>query len=161
MQYKPKTIYTVSPKLLAVILSNLNRCFKKIFTVRFSRKFAIKRFIRDPTTLSYIATLPCENIWYQKVPCSRNEWNNLAWFKLSCVIQPFKNGRWKSFFFVWRCEHYLINWQKYNHSVHTTQPTEWSIIRICVINVTPFAFANDRQCAIHLLACNFAECSAI
>jgi len=29
--------------------------------------------------------------------------------KPSCNIQPFKNSRWKST--VWRCEHYLINWQ--------------------------------------------------
>jgi len=29
--------------------------------------------------------------------------------KLSCKIRPFRNSRSKST--VWRCEHYLINWQ--------------------------------------------------
>ena len=44
---------------------------------------------------------------------------------LSCNIQSFVNSRWKSN--VWRCKHYLINWQKHFHTVHTAQSTEWSI----------------------------------
>jgi len=44
---------------------------------------------------------------------------------LSFKVQSFKNSWIRT---VWRCQHYLINWQKYFHSVHTAQPTEWSII---------------------------------
>ena len=37
-------------------------------------------------------------------------------------------------------EHYLINWQNYSHSVHTAQPTEWSLICVCVISITRNCF---------------------
>ena len=64
--------------------------------------------------------------------------------RLSCKIQPFKNSYWKST--LWRCEQYLINWQKYFHSVHTAQPTEWSIICICIISVTGNWFCPRSTC---------------
>ena len=47
----------------------------------FSWKFAMKWLLKIPPHLAYVATLPCENIWYQKLSCSRNDWN----------IQAFKN----------------------------------------------------------------------
>jgi len=88
--------------------------------------------------------------------CHVNEMSekNLARkLKLSCNIQPFKNSRWKST--VWRCKRYLINWQKYFRSVDTAQPTERSIICICVINVTGNCFCTrSSTCdALCLLFC--------
>ena len=58
--------------------------------------------------------------------------------KLSWQIQTFKNSPWNSN--VWRCKHYLINWQKYFHSDHTAQHTEWLIIWICIIIITGNCF---------------------
>jgi len=68
-------------------------------------------------------TVPCicchttsendRNFWYHEV----SETISHERLKLSCKIRPFKNSRWKST--VWRCEQYLINWQKYFHSAHS------------------------------------------
>ena len=71
-----------------------------------------------------------ETIWHERL-------------KLSCKIQPFKNSRWKST--AWRCEHYLINWEKYFHSVRTAQPTEWLIIHFCVISITGNCFHSQSK----------------
>ena len=46
-------------RLMTIILSNLNR-FKKKFTGRFLSKLAVKRVVKIPSHLAYVATLPCE-----------------------------------------------------------------------------------------------------
>jgi len=46
-------------RLITIILSNLNR-LKKFFTGRFRSKFVIKRVLKIPSHLAYVATLPCE-----------------------------------------------------------------------------------------------------
>ena len=48
----------VGHRLMATILSNMNRFLKKI-TGRFLRKFVVKRILKIPLHLAYVATLPC------------------------------------------------------------------------------------------------------
>jgi len=45
---------------MTIILSNLNR--EKIVTGRFLGKFAVKRTLKIPPHLAYVATLPCETL---------------------------------------------------------------------------------------------------
>ena len=46
-------------------MSILNR-FKKIFTGRSLGKFAVKRILKIPAHLAYVATLPCETLMSAK-----------------------------------------------------------------------------------------------
>ena len=48
-----------------IILSNLNR-FTKFIAVRFRGKFAVNWLLKIQPLLTYIATLPCENINVRK-----------------------------------------------------------------------------------------------
>ena len=48
-------------KLMAIILSNLNR-FKKRFTLRFLGKFSVNWLIQIPPHIAYVVTLPCETL---------------------------------------------------------------------------------------------------
>ena len=55
------------------------------FSDRLTRKFAIVT-LNIPSHIKHIATLPCENSAFQKLPCSRTECSKL-WRK----TQPLKN----------------------------------------------------------------------
>jgi len=48
-------------RLMTIILSNLNR-LKNFFTGRFVSQFAVKRILKIPPHLAYVATLPCETL---------------------------------------------------------------------------------------------------
>jgi len=50
---------------MTIILSNLN-LLKKFFTGRFLGKFAVKRMLKIPPHLVYVATLPCETLMSAK-----------------------------------------------------------------------------------------------
>jgi len=50
----------VGHRLMTIILSNVNRFQKKIFTERFFGKFVVKWILKIPKHLAYVATLPCE-----------------------------------------------------------------------------------------------------
>ena len=52
-------------RLTTILLSNLNR-FQKIFTGRFLDKLAVKRILKIPPHLAYVATLPCETLMSAK-----------------------------------------------------------------------------------------------
>jgi len=93
---------------------------KKNFTRRFSRKFAIAWLLKIPPCLAYVATLPCENIFCTR-NCHVHKMSETIWherLELLCKIQLCKNNCWKNT--VWRCGHYLINWQKYFHCPYST-----------------------------------------
>jgi len=47
------------------LMSNLNR-FKFFFTGRFLGEFAVKRLLKVPLHLGYVATLPCETLMSAK-----------------------------------------------------------------------------------------------
>ena len=69
----------------------------------------MKWLLKIPPHLAYVATLPCENIWYQKLSCSRNDWNiRHSRIKLPRMIQPFKLSLKKYCLEMWA----LISWQK-------------------------------------------------
>jgi len=51
---------------MTVILPNLNRFTKKIFTVRFRSKFAVKQILNISPHFAYVATLPCETLMSAK-----------------------------------------------------------------------------------------------
>jgi len=50
---------------MTIILSILNR-FNNFFTGRFLGKFAVKRILKIPLHLAYVATLPCETLMSAK-----------------------------------------------------------------------------------------------
>jgi len=50
---------------MIIILSNFNR-FVIFFTERFFAKFAIKRILKIPPYIVYVATLPCETLMLAK-----------------------------------------------------------------------------------------------
>ena len=52
-------------RLVTIILSNLNR-FRKKITRKFLGNFAVKRILKVPPHLAYIATLPCETFMSAK-----------------------------------------------------------------------------------------------
>ena len=133
------TFYTVSQKgdtkLMAVTLSNLNRFLKFYHWLIFWK--CNKMTVKDSTT-------PCiccnTTLWKYLVPeiATFKKWVKHSDMKdskchvrfnhLKIVVQEVLPGD--------DCKHYLINRQRYLYSVHTAQPTEWLIIRICVISVT-------------------------
>jgi len=51
----------VRHKLMAMILSNLDR-FSKKFTGRFLGKFSVNWLLKIPPLLAFVATLPCETL---------------------------------------------------------------------------------------------------
>jgi len=51
-------------RLMTVILSNLNRLKK--FHWKSLGKFVVKRILKIPTHLAYVATLPCETLMSAK-----------------------------------------------------------------------------------------------
>ena len=62
---------------MTIILSNLNRFFKK-FTGRFLGKFAVKWILQIPPHLAYVTTLPCET------PLSANY--KIVWLHILRVV---------------------------------------------------------------------------
>ena len=52
-------------RVISIILSNLNR-FQIFFTGRFLGKFVVKRILKIPPHLAYVATLPCETLMSAK-----------------------------------------------------------------------------------------------
>jgi len=55
----------VGHRVISIILSNLNR-FQIFFTGRFLGKFVVKRILKIPPHLAYVATLPCETLMSAK-----------------------------------------------------------------------------------------------
>jgi len=53
-------------RLMTIILSNLNRFEKNVFTGRFLGKFAVKWILKVPPHLAYVATPPCETLMSAK-----------------------------------------------------------------------------------------------
>jgi len=51
---------------MTIIPSNLNRFTTIFFTERFHGKFAVKRILKIPPHLAYIARLPCETLMSAK-----------------------------------------------------------------------------------------------
>ena len=75
-------------KATAVTLPNLKRFFKKLSPADSlgNLQYGVN-YISDHT----LYMLPCENIRYQKLLRSRNEWNNLAWW--TQTVQSHRNQR--------------------------------------------------------------------
>ena len=132
-------------KLKAVTLSILN-WFWNFWTDRFSREFAIKVIITDPTTTCICCHTTC-TVWKYLVPqvvvftkwvkqSGMKDWNCHVLFNhLKIVVE-------KLLFEMWA----------YFHTVRTAQPTERSIIRICVINVKGNRFCSRSS------TCNPPSC---
>jgi len=72
----------VGYRLMSVILSNLNR-FKKFFTGTFFGKFVVKRILKIPPHLVYVATQPSETLISAKQAISDKLQDHVATY-LSC-----------------------------------------------------------------------------
>jgi len=54
-------------RLMTIILANLNRFKQEVFfSGKFLGKFAVKRILKIPPHLAYVATLPCETLMSAK-----------------------------------------------------------------------------------------------
>ena len=63
-------------RLMTIILAKLNR-FKQefFFSGKFLGKFAVKRILKIPPHLAYVATLPCETLMSAKKKLSTTNYN--------------------------------------------------------------------------------------
>jgi len=71
--------------LLSIASPNINTDFQNSFTFRLRNKFAIKRLLKIPPHLKFVATLPC-NIWMSK---TRNNLKHGYWLTIN-----FNNINW-------------------------------------------------------------------
>ena len=79
---EPEDIHGVPKKrgrrLMTIILSNLNRFKKAIFTGRFLGKFTVKWILKIQPHLAYVATLPCETLMSAKPALNDKLQGNVA-----------------------------------------------------------------------------------
>ena len=93
---------------MTIILSNLN-LLKKFFTGRFLGKFAVKRILKIPPHLVYVATLPCETLMSAKPANNDKLQGNCSFFKFVVELLMTK---WRKVY-CWVCEWKKIKIGKY------------------------------------------------
>ena len=141
-------------RLMTIILSNLNRCFKK-FTKRFLGKFDVKWILKIPPHLAYVATLPCETLMSAKQSINDKLHGNVAThLRCSGVVN---NQIKKDLLLSLRVKFFLNRWI-------FGKVTSKNVIVSCTLRAWPTnTLLNDEEGTrdSHVLACNFAKYSPI
>ena len=135
-------------RLMTIILSNLNRCFKK-FTKRFLGKFDVKWILKIPPHLAYVATLPCETLMSAKQSINDKLHGNVAThLRCSGVVN---NQIKKDLLLSLRVKFFKsVNiWQSYK------QERDCLVHFACLANTLLKEEGSARD--NHVLACNFAK----